>query len=437
MGAVFTGIRTSDLRFATSRQGYGSDAMNPDPDYSAAYVVLTTDGPFDGHGFAFTIGRGNEVQLEAIRATAPLVLGRSVDEVLSDMGAFWRHLRSDSQLRWLGPEKGVMQMALAAIVNAVWDLYAQCEDKPLWKLLADFTPEEIVALVDFTYLRDAISPEEALAMLAERAATKTSREQHILAEGYPAYTTSAGWLGYDDRQLRDACRSAVADGWRSLKIKVGRNIEQDVRRCAIAREAIGPEAALMLDANQCWSVEEAIAGIARLAQFNPAWIEEPTHPDDIFGHARIAQAIAPIAVACGEHIPNAVVFKQFLRSGAMHVAQVDLCRSGGVNDVIATLLLAAKYGVPVCPHAGGVGLCELAQHISIFDYVAVSAQLERRVLEYVDGMHEHFVDPARVREGRYLVPQAPGFSSRMYGASLERHVFPSGAQWRVPSVPAP
>jgi L-fuconate dehydratase len=423
MRALFTGIETFDLRFSTSLQLYGSDAMHPDPDYSAAYVVLKTDGPHNGHGFTFTIGRGNDVQLEAIRAVAPLVVGKSVAEVVTDMGAFWRHLRSDSQLRWLGPEKGVMQMAVAAIINAVWDVFARYEGKPLWKLLADFSPQQIVDLVDFDYIGDAIGQAEALDLLSEREAGRSEREAHVRERGYPAYTTSPGWLGYNDAEIRSACRAAVEDGWRHVKIKVGRDIDDDARRCAIVREEIGSDVDLMLDANQRWSIDEAIANVARLARFNPVWIEEPTHPDDVLGHVRIAQAVAPIAVACGEHIPNAVVFKQFIRSGAMHVAQIDACRSGGVNDVLATMLMAAKYDIPVCPHAGGVGLCELTQHLSIFDYIAVSGRLDGRVLEFVDRMHEHFVDPAVVHGGRYVVPTKPGFSSQIKAKSLEQHVF--------------
>lgn len=426
MRAVFTGIDTFDLRFPTSLQRYGSDAMNPDPDYSAAYVVLKTDGAHDGHGFTFTIGRGNEVQIEAIRAVAALVVGKSVAEVTGDMGAFWRHVRSDSQLRWLGPEKGVIQMALAAIVNAVWDAFARYEGKPLWKLLADFSPQQLVDLVDFHYIGDAIDPPQALELLTERASGRREREADIRERGYPAYTTSPGWLGYSDEEIRAACRAAVRDGWRHVKIKVGRNVEDDVRRCAIVRDEIGSGVDLMLDANQRWSIEDAIANVAQLSRFDPVWIEEPTHPDDIFGHVRIAQAVAPVAVACGEHIPNAVVFKQFIRSGAMQIAQVDACRSGGINDVLATMLVAAKYGIPICPHAGGVGLCELTQHLSIFDYIAVSGRLDGRVLEFVDRMHEHFVDPAVVRNGRYVVPTAPGFSSQIKTESLERNVFGVG-----------
>ncbi len=432
MSPVFTAVETFDLRFPTSKQFYGSDAMNPDPDYSAAYVILRTDADdgHEGHGFAFTIGRGNDVQLAGIRALAPLVVGEPVEPICGDMGAFWMRLRADSQLRWLGPDKGVMQMAIAAVVNAVWDLCAKRAGKPLWKLLSDLSPERIVELVDFRYLTDALSPAEALELLRRSAATRAQREAALLQSGYPAYTTSAGWLGYTDEQLRQSCVQAARAGWTQVKIKVGRDIDQDARRCRIAREAIGPQRKLMLDANQRWSVPEAIANVARLRECDPWWIEEPTHPDDVLGHARIAQAIAPIRVACGEHAPNAIVFKQLMQSRAIGICQIDACRSGGVNDAIATLLLAAKYGVPVCPHTGGVGLCELAQHLSFFDYIAVSASLDDRVIEYVDKLHEHFIDPAIVRGANYVVASRPGFSAAIRPESIAEYQFPDGRAWR-------
>lgn len=418
--AAFTRFETFDLRFSTSQTLYGSDAMNPDPDYSAAYVIVGTDEPAapEGHGFAFTIGRGNQVQLEAIRALEPLVAGRSVERTLADMGGFWRALCGDSQLRWLGPDKGIMQMAIAAVVNAVWDLYAKIERKPLWKLLCDFTPVQIADLLDFRYLIDALTREEAIALLERSVAAKPAREAELLRVGYPAYTTSAGWLGYGDERLREECRRAVAAGWRQFKIKVGGDPARDVERCRIVREEIGESGVLMLDANQRWSADEAIARMAQLAQFEPRWIEEPTHPDDILAHARIAQAIAPVAVAAGEHVPNAVVFKQLLQSRAIGVCQVDACRSGGVNDVIATMLVAGKFDVPVCPHAGGVGLCELVQHLSMFDYVAISGLQAGRAIEFVDQLHEHFADPVVVREGRYMAPQRPGFSAEILRSTL-------------------
>lgn len=433
MAGVFERIETYDLRFPTSTSSYGSDAMNPAPDYSAAYVILHTDlaDGLTGHGFAFTIGRGNEVQLDAIRALRPTIEGRSVPDTLANLGEFWREVRSDSQLRWLGPDKGIMQMAIAAVVNALWDLRAKRAGKPLWKLLSDLSPEEIVDLVDFTYLADAISRQEALALLRDRAGTRGEREAEIKKIGYPAYTTSAGWLGYSDDRLRDECARAIADGWRYLKLKVGRNIDDDLRRARVMREAIGSTGTMMLDANQIWDVEGAISNIEKLAPFEPWWIEEPTHPDDVHGHERIAAAVAPIAVAAGEHVPNAVAFKQFLQNGGIGVCQIDACRSGGVNDVLATLLMAAKFDVPVCPHAGGVGLCELVQHLSIFDYIAVSGSLENRVIEFVDQLHEHFVDPVTVRSGRYVPPSAPGFSAEIRESSRERYRYPNGAEWRL------
>jgi L-fuconate dehydratase len=413
-------LDTADVRFPTSQQLDGSDAMHPDPDYSAAYAILRTDGDDEGHGFAFTIGRGTEVVVTAIEAFRPLVVGLDLDEVLDDTAAFWRRLAGDSQLRWLGPEKGVVHLATAAVVNAVWDLYAKREGKPLWKLLADMTPEQIVALVDFRHLSDALTPDEALALLRERAPGKAERERDLLAGGLPAYTTSAGWLGYSEDKLRRLIGEALDDGFMHIKLKVGADLDDDLRRCAIARDAMGRGPTLMIDANQVWDVGAAIDWVERLAPYDIGWIEEPTSPDDVLGHAAIARAVAPIAVATGEHCQNRVMFKQFLQAGGMGVCQIDACRLGGVNEVIAVLLLAAKFGVPVCPHAGGVGLCELVQHLAAFDYVAVGGSLEGRVVEYVDHLHEHFVDPCVVEDGRYRAPSAPGYSSQMKPDSLAR-----------------
>jgi L-fuconate dehydratase len=415
-----------DIRFPTSRQLDGSDAMNPDPDYSAAYVVLKTDGPHEGHGLAFTIGRGNEIVVAAIRALLPRVVGRSLESFTADMGAFWRHITGDSQLRWIGPEKGVIHLATAAVVNAVWDLWAKTEAKPLWKLLADLTPEDLVRCVDFRYLTDALTPDNALAHLQALAPTKAAREGTIRAQGYPAYTTSAGWLGYSDEKLRKLCREAVVQGWSHLKIKVGRDLRDDLRRCTIIREEIGFERKLMLDANQVWDVPQAIEWMKQLAQFKPWWIEEPTSPDDVLGHAAIARALEPlgIGVATGEHGMNRVLFKQLFQARAISFCQIDACRLGGVNEVLAVLLLAAKFDVPICPHAGGVGLCEHVQHLSIFDCIAVSGSLENRVIEYVDHLHEHFVDPVTMSGNRYAPPVLPGYSTAMKAASLAAHEFP-------------
>jgi L-fuconate dehydratase len=424
------------VRFPTSLTLDGSDAMNPAPDYSAAYVILRTDAPdgLAGHGFAFTIGRGTQVQAAAIEALAPLVAGVELEELSTGMGDLWRRLVGDSQLRWLGPEKGVVHMATAAIVNALWDLCAKRAGNPLWKLLADMAPEELVALVDFRYITDALTPDEALDLLRDRAAGRAERERRLLADGLPAYTTSPGWLGYPDAKLRRLLEEALDAGFSQVKLKVGASVEDDVRRCAIARDAMGPGRRLMVDANQVWDVDAAIEHIHRLEPFDLWWVEEPTSPDDVLGHAAIARAVAPIAIATGEHAHNRVMFKQLLQADAIGFCQLDACRLGGVNEAIAVMLLAAKHGVPVCPHAGGVGLCELVQHLSAFDYVALGGELDGRVVEYVDHLHEHFVDPCVVEGGRYRVPTAPGYSSEMHVESIERFAFPHGAAWARASV---
>jgi L-fuconate dehydratase len=426
---TITGAVALDVRFPTSRDLSGSDAMNEAPDYSAAYVILKTDTDLEGHGLTFTIGRGNELCVAAIEALSYLVVGRTLESFTEDMGAFWRHVTGDSQLRWVGPEKGVIHLATAAIVNAVWDLYAKAEGKPLWKLLSDMSPEELVRCVDFRYITDALTPEEALELLRKNEPTKAERKREMLRDGFPAYTTSAGWLGYPDEKIRRLSREAVAEGWGHVKIKVGRDVEDDARRAGIIREEIGPDRKLMMDANQVWEVPEAIANMERLAEFDPWWIEEPTSPDDVLGHARIARAVAPTGVATGEHGMNRVLFKQLMQADAINFCQIDACRLGGVNEVIAVLLLAAKFGVPVCPHAGGVGLCEYVQHLSIFDYVCVGASLEDRILEYVDHLHEHFLDPVTIKDGRYAPPERPGYSIEMYPGSLAEFEFPRGSAW--------
>jgi len=429
-----TGLRVLDVRFPTSLSLDGSDAMNPDPDYSAAYVVLTTDrgDGLEGHGLTFTIGRGNDIVAVAVEALRPLVVGQDLAAFTSAPGAFWKHLTGDSQLRWIGPEKGVIHLATAAVVNALWDLWAKLEGKPIWKLLSDLTPEQIVELVDWRYLTDALTPEEALEMLRKLAPTRAARVAEMLRDGYPAYTTSAGWLGYPDDKIRRLCREALADGFTHFKIKVGASLPDDIRRAAIVREEIGPKLSLMVDANQRWDVGQAIAWTKALAPSRLLWIEEPTSPDDVLGHAAIARALAPlgIGVATGEHCQNRILFKQLLQAGSISFCQIDSCRLGGVNEVVAVLLLAAKFGVPVCPHAGGVGLCEYVQHESIFDYICVSGSLEGRITEFVDHLHEHFLDPCVVRGGRYLTPLAAGTSITMKPASLAEYTFPHGAVWR-------
>src|SRR5882724_1805728 len=432
MPITITDIIVRDIRFPTSSSLDGSDAMNTDPNYSAAYVVLQTDSlqPLEGHGLTFTIGRGNELCVAAIDALKPLVVGSTLESFAADMGGFWKHITSDSQLRWVGPEKGVIHLATAAVVNAVWDLYARFVGKPLWKVLTDLSPEQIVSCIPFSYITDALTPAEALEMLKRNESTKAGRELQMRASGYPAYTTSAGWLGYSEEKMRRLVRARLAQGWTHFKMKVGRNLEDDMRRARLIREEIGWDRKLMMDANQVWDVSQAIRCMEALSEFRPHWIEEPTSPDDVLGHATIARAIAPIGVATGEHCQNRVMFKQLLQSGAISFCQIDSCRLGGVNEVLAVLLMAAKFDVPVCPHAGGVGLCEYVQHLSIFDYIAVSGSLENRIVEYVDHLHEHFVAPVVMRGDRYMPPAAPGYSVEMKSASLERYQFPCGEVWK-------
>ena len=421
-----TTLETADVRFPTSVSLDGSDAMNPDPDYSAAYLRVCTDAPDElvGHAFVFTIGRGNDVQVAAVRALSAHLVGRDVEELLADLGAVCRELVYDSQLRWLGPEKGVMHMAIGAVVNALWDLLAKREGKPLWALLSDLTPEQLVALVDFRYLTDALTPQEALEILRVAEPGRAQRRTQLLDSGYPGYTTTPGWLGYDDAKLARLCREAVSDGFTQIKLKVGADLDDDRRRLAIAREVVGPDVRIAIDANQRWDVAEAISWTNALAPYDLAWVEEPTSPDDVLGHAAIARGVTPVPVATGEHMANRVMFKQFLQADALQVLQIDATRVAGVNENVAILLLAAKFGVPVCPHAGGVGLCEAVQHLAMFDFVAVSGSLQGRVIEFVDHLHEHFVTPVEVRGGRYLAPTAPGAGTEMLRSSVLEYSMP-------------
>jgi L-fuconate dehydratase len=427
--ARIAALETHDVRFPTSRRLDGSDAMNPFPDYSAAYVVLRGDDGVDGHALAFTVGRGTDVQVAAIRAFEPMVVGLDVEELLGDLGGFGRRLTGDSQLRWLGPEKGVIHMAAGAVVNAAWDLRAVREGKPLWRLLADLPAAELLALVDFRYLRDALTPREAEEILAAAGPGRAAREELLARRGYPAYTTTPGWLGYDDEKLARLSKQAMADGFPMIKIKVGANLDDDVRRLGVARAAVGPNYPIAVDANQIWGVEEAIAWVDALAPFDPYWIEEPTSADDVLGHAAIRRAVAPVRVATGEHGMNPVLFKQLLQAEAIDVLQLDATRVAGVNDNVAILLLAAKFGVPVCPHAGGVGLCEMVQHLAMFDLLAVSASSEGRMIEYVDHLHEHFTEPVRIAAGHYLPPRRPGIGARMVPAAIEQFSYPHGPAW--------
>ncbi|TNF19423.1 MAG: L-fuconate dehydratase [Rhodobacteraceae bacterium] len=418
-----TGLTTFDLRFPTSDALDGSDAMNPDPDYSAAYVVFETDGAHEGHGLTFTIGRGTEICVAAIEAMRPLVVGLDLDWMRADMGRFWRHVTGDSQLRWIGPDKGAIHLATGAVVNAVWDLLAKEAGKPVWQLVAEMSPEEIVRLVDFRYMTDALTPAEALALLRAAEPGKVARIATLKAEGYPCYTTSAGWLGYSDDKLRHLCREARAAGFTHTKFKVGRDLEDDIRRLTIAREELGEEMNIMIDANQVWEVDQAIDWVQKLAFARPVFIEEPTSPDDVLGHAKIRAAVAPVKVATGEMCQNRILFKQFITAEALDFVQIDSCRLGGLNEVLAVQLMAAKYGLPVWPHAGGVGLCEYVQHLSMIDYVAITGEKDDKRIEYVDHLHEHFLDPCVVRDGAYQAPTAPGFSIQMRPETLREFRF--------------
>lgn len=424
---VITGFSVHDLRFPTSQALDGSDAMNPDPEYSAAYVVLQTDGAHAGHGLTFTIGRGNDIVCAAIEALAPRVAGLELDWIAADPGRFWRHVTSDSQLRWIGPDKGVMHLATGAVVNAVWDLLAKRAGKPVWRFVADMSPEELVSIIDFRYLTDAITPSEALEIFRRAEPGKTERTARLRAEGYPCYTTSAGWLGYADDKIRRLAREAVAAGFTHIKLKVGRSLEDDIRRLDLVRSIVGPDPTLLLDANQVWEVGQAIEWVKALKRFDPFFIEEPTSPDDVEGHRAIRAAVAPVKVATGEMCQNRIVFKQFITRQAIDVVQIDACRIGGLNEVLSVLLMAAKHELPVWPHAGGVGLCEYVQHLAMIDYVVVSGRNDDRVVEYVDHLHEHFLDPCVVRDAAYWPPEKPGFSIEMKPASIRAFAHPGPA----------
>ena len=426
---TITRARAIDLRFATSRFSIGSDAVNKDPDYSAAYCILSTDSEFEGHGLTFTLGRGTQLCVAALEYLFRYVEGRTLRSITENFAAFTRELSGDTQFRWLGPEKGVIHLATAALINAVWDLYAKVEGKPLWQLLADMTPEQIVGLIDFQYITDALTPDEALAILRANTASQPERRAKLLEQGYPAYTTSVGWFGYSEDKIRRLCREALADGWTHFKLKVGGDPDEDLRRGMIVREEIGWTNKLMVDANQRWDVDVAIARTRALQPLDPWWMEEPTSPDDILGHARIRREAAPTRIATGEHVQNRVIFKQLLQAGAIDVLQLDSCRVAGVNENLAIILMAAKFGIPVCPHAGGVGLCEYVQHLSAFDYLCVSATMDDRVIEFVDHLHEHFLTPVVIRNGHYIMPLEPGYSIQIFPETLTEFAYPGGKAW--------
>ncbi|NCV19406.1 MAG: fuconate dehydratase [Rhodobacterales bacterium] len=426
-----TGIKTFDLRFPTSDYLDGSDAMNPDPDYSAAYIILVTDAGLEGHGLTFTIGRGNELCISAFKALEPLILGLDLSWITHDMGRFWRHLTGDSQLRWVGPDKGILHLATGAVVNAVWDLWGKYEKKPVWQLVYDMSPKEIVRLIDFRYLTDALKPEEALEILENSSADKKNRLSILMDEGYPCYNTSAGWLGYSDEKLYELCVKAKKSGFSHLKFKVGKDLNDDIRRLKIARKALGTDVRIMIDANQVWEVDEAIEWIKELEFADPFFIEEPTSPDDIAGHKKIKDAIQPIKVATGEMCQNRIIFKQFIQDNALDIVQIDSCRIGGLNEILSVLLLAHKYDKPVWPHAGGVGLCEYVQHIAMIDYLLISCEKNSKRIEYVDHLHEHFEDPVVIKNGNYMPPQKPGYSITMKPESISAHLFPNGSVWKA------
>ena len=426
-----TNVRVIDLRFPTSREQIGSDAVNKDPDYSAAYCILETDQGVNGYGLTFTLGRGTELCVQAIRYLSRYVIGRTIASIADDFAAFSRCLTDDSQFRWLGPEKGVIHLATAALINAVWDLYARTQEKPVWQLLASMEPEQIASAIDFRYISDALTREEAVALLRERRAGINSRLQRLKTDGYPAYTTSVGWFGFSDDKIERLCDEALAEGWTHFKLKVGGAPTEDLRRARLVRNKIGPSRKLMMDANQKWDVEEAIVRTRELAVVDPWWMEEPTSPDDILGHARIRREVSGVRIATGEHCHNRVIFKQLMQAEAIDVCQIDSCRLGGVNENLAVILMAAKFNVPVCPHAGGVGLCEYVQHLSAFDYLCVSGSMEDRVIEFVDHLHEHFVDPVQIRNGHYLLPENPGYSIEIYPETLNDFSYPDGKVWRA------
>lgn len=430
MNDIFiTAIRVIDLRFPTSRENIGSDAVNKDPDYSAAYCIIETNSGLRGHGLSFTLGRGTDLVVQAAQYLSQYAVNRTLASITDDFRAFARQITDDTQFRWLGPEKGVIQLAAAALINAVWDLYARAESKPLWQLLSEMEPEQLIKAIDFRYIDDALSPEEALDILTAGRKGQTERLALLRKNGYPAYTTSAGWFGYSEEKIRRLSREALADGWTHFKLKVGGDAADDLRRGHVVREEIGWTNKLMVDANQKWGVLEAITRTRQLAELQPWWMEEPTNPDDILGHARIRREVPEVRIATGEHVHNRIMFKQLLQAEAIDVLQLDSCRVAGVNENLAIILMAAKFNVPVCPHAGGVGLCEYVQHLSAFDFLSVSGSLENRVIEFVDHLHEHFVDPVRIKEGHYLLPEEPGYSIEIREESLTRFAFPEGEAW--------
>ncbi|KAL3269047.1 hypothetical protein HHI36_008130 [Cryptolaemus montrouzieri] len=424
-------VDVQDIRFPTSISAHGSDAMHKDPDYSCVYVTLKLRNGMEGHGMTFTLGRGNEIVVAAVESLKDIVLGQVITDIYKDFGNFWRILTSDSQLRWVGPEKGVIHLATSAIVNALWDLWAKILKKPLWRLLVDLEPEQLVSCIDFRYLSNLITKNEAIELLKKGRNGLETRLELIEEKGYPAYTTQAGWIGFTDHQMSEAANKYLELGFTAFKVKVGKNLYEDVKRLEKIRSIIGWDKTLMVDANQIWEVQEAIDWMTQLAVYKPLWIEEPTSPDDVLGHAAIVKALKPlgIGVATGEMCCNRVLFKQFLQANAMDYCQIDSARIGGVNEILAVYLMACKMKVKVCPHAGGIGLCEMVQHLQMWDYVALSGSKQGRMIEFVDEHHEHFDYPLVIRNACYMPPKAPGYSTTLKQETILKYSYPNGSEW--------
>lgn len=427
---LITSATTHDVRFPTGQHGHGSDAMNKDPDYSAAYLILETDNAdLSGHSLVFTIGRGNDLQCQAVQDLARDIVGERVEDLIDRIGDIGRELVRDSQIRWLGPEKGIPHMAAGGVINALWDLICKSEGKPLWQVLSHLSPEQLTGLIDFRHISDALSPNEALQIFRDMEPERSRNEAILLETGLPAYTTTPGWLGYTDETMIRLAHEALADGFRFIKMKVGGSLENDKHRMALMRETVGPDITLAIDANQVWDVPDAIAWVNGLGDDKIHWVEEPTSPDDILGHKAIQDGIAPIRVATGEHVHNRIMVKQLLQAGAISFLQIDATRVAGVNENIALIAMAKKFGVPVCPHAGGVGLCEMVQHLAMFDAVAVSGHHADRVVEFVDHLHEHFVVPTQIENAHYRAPLAAGIGAEMKPESIRDFHFPDGKEW--------
>jgi len=407
---VIRSVETRDARFPLEA-GAGADAVHSAPEYSFAVTLLCSGGEAHGTGIALTLGAGNQLVCGAIRLLAEGLAGREIDDLMADFGTASRRMADHPQLRWLGPHKGVVHLALASITNACFDLWAKSRGLPLWRLLLDLTPEQVVSLLDLRYLEDILTPEKAVALLRENAPGRVDRE-YVLRTGYPGYNTAVGWFSYEDEEVRERTREALGRGFRAFKLKVGSaDADRDVRRATLLRELAGPEAALMLDANQQWTLPQALRMCEALAPMEPYWIEEPTHPDDIEAHRQLARAIAPMRIALGEQVPNRVVFKNFMEAAAVHFVQPDCTRLAGVSEFLTVSLLARVFGLPVAPHVGDMG--QIHQHLVLFNHIALGH--EALFLEYIPHLRDRFVHPAIVEEGVYRTPLEPGCSSDLIG----------------------